>query len=698
LISEDYLEKVYAGFLGMNIGIRLGAPLEPLEWTAERIQRIFGDIKGYVKDYKTFAADDDANGPVFFLRALYDDAVNRELEPQDVGRAWMNYCREGIGMIWWGGEDVSTEHRAFSNLQKGIPAPESGSADRNGMVLAEQIGGQIFIDTWGLVWPDNYLKAAQYAEAAASVSHDKNGLYGARFIAACISKAFSASSMEEILDTAASVIPADSTYAKVVKAVRDFHKNEPDDFRLCLQYLQDEWGYDKYPGICHIIPNAGVCILALVYGNGDFSRTVEIATMCGWDTDCNAGNVGTIAGVFTGLAGLPEHYRKPINDNIVTSSVSGYLNIVDIPTFSKEVALLGYRLAGETPPTNLVKSVKPGEIFFNFDLPGSTHGFRTDNSFKTILTHNRTIGNGSLEVIFDRMVEGNKSKIFYKPFYRRDDFSDEKYKPTFAPQAYSGQTVEVVIYLDKWQGADILITPYIRDSHIKKDILLKTIKLEDRTWNSIRFVIPDTKGAMIDEVGYIIESPSAMNNRAIGTLYIDNFHIFGHAEYEIDFSKQAVEFLSVTPFSHNKGVWSLSRNSMICISDTECSSYTGSYFTSNAVLQAIVEPIKGPSHCMIFRAKGIKRQYLAGFDGEGKVSLILNDFGHTRLATVPFEWKHGGKYLFEVNYKGSEIQFFIDSQPVLTHKDNQLLSGMVGFGFLEQGEAAIHSFKVKEQD
>lgn len=694
----DYLEKVYAGFLGMNIGIRLGAPLEPLEWTAERIQRIFGDIKGYVKDYKTFAADDDANGPVFFLRALYDDAVNRELEPQDVGRAWMNYCREGIGMIWWGGEDVSTEHRAFSNLQKGIPAPESGSADRNGIILAEQIGGQIFIDTWGLVWPDNYLKAAQYAEAAASVSHDKNGLYGARFIAACISKAFSASSMDEILDTAASVIPADSTYAKVVRAVRKFHGKEPNDFRLCLRYLQDEWGYDKYPGICHIIPNAGVCILSLVYGEGDFSRTVEIATMCGWDTDCNAGNVGTIAGVFTGLAGLPEHYRKPINDSIVTSSVSGYLNIVDIPTFSKEVALLGYHLAGETPPTNLVKSVKPGEIFFNFDLPGSTHGFRTDNSFKTILTHNRTIGNGSLEVIFDRMVEGNKSKIFYKPFYRRDDFSDEKYKPTFAPQAYSGQTVEVVIYLDKWQGADILITPYVRDSHNKEDILLKTIKLEDRTWNSIRFVVPDTKGAMIDEVGYIIESPSAMNNRAIGSLYIDNFHIFGNAEYEIDFSKQAVEFLSVTPFSHNKGVWSLGRNSMICISDTECSSYTGSYFTSNAVLQAVVEPIKGPSHCMIFRAKGIKRQYLAGFDGEGKVSLILNDFGHKRLASVSFDWNHGEKYLFEVNYKGNEIQFSIDGQPVLTHKDNQLLSGMVGFGCLEQGEAAIHSFKVKEQD
>ena len=61
---EKYLEKVYAGFLGMNIGIRLGAPLESSVWTYEHIQQAFGDITGYVTEYKTFAADDDANGPV----------------------------------------------------------------------------------------------------------------------------------------------------------------------------------------------------------------------------------------------------------------------------------------------------------------------------------------------------------------------------------------------------------------------------------------------------------------------------------------------------------------------------------------------------------------------------------------------------------------------------------------------------------
>ena len=106
-----------------------------------------------MKPYTTFAADDDANGPVFFIRALYDDATDRELEPEDVGKAWLNYAREGIGMFWWGGEDISTEHRAYVNLRKGIPAPRSGSIEVNGTEMAEQIGGQIFIDSWGLLFP-----------------------------------------------------------------------------------------------------------------------------------------------------------------------------------------------------------------------------------------------------------------------------------------------------------------------------------------------------------------------------------------------------------------------------------------------------------------------------------------------------------------------------------------------------------------
>lgn len=696
MLHENYLEKVYAGFLGMNVGIRLGAPLEPTEWTFEKIQEVYGDIRGYVKDYDMFSADDDANGPIFFIRALYDDAKDREVSAEDIGKSWLNYCREGIGMIWWGGEGISTEHNAYLNLKRGIPAPQSGSVEQNGIVLAEQIGGQILIDCWGLIYPGDFKKAAYFAEMAASVSHDKEGLYGARFIAACISKAFHAESVQEIIDAGLSVIPEESTYAKVVNSVIAFHLQQPEDFRECRNYLEDEWGYDKYPGICHIIPNAGVCVLALLYGNGDFARTIEIATMCAWDTDCNAGNVGTILGVYGGINEIPDHYRKPVNDCIVASSVSGYLNLVDIPTFTAELALLGYKMAGETPPDNLQNKVKNGEVFFDFALPGSTHGFKSDNPFKAFIKHSDKVGQGSLEVIFDRMYGDSQSKIFYKPFYRREEFNDEKYKPTFAPKAYSGQQVAVEIYLDKWQGSGIFITPYIRNTFTKECVILGKIELENQRWNSIQFTIPDTNGALIDEIGYILESPSESLNRAFGALYLKNFHIFGNAEYNIDFSKQFVEFLSITPFAHHNGKWSLVGDKMKCISEGNCSSYTGNYYTRDAVIETDINPISGISHQMIFRAQGTQRHYLVGFDGEDKVSLIINDFGYKRLVTVPFSWETGEKYHFKVQYKGTSIRFSIDNEVIIEYEDDKITSGMIGIGSLEKGETDIHSFKVKE--
>ena len=87
----------------------------------------------------------------------------------------MNYAPFEHGFFWWGGYGVSTEHTAYLNLRNGIKAPRSGSVEQNGAAVAEQIGGQIFIDTWGLVAPGNPELAAKYAAQAASATHGGNG-------------------------------------------------------------------------------------------------------------------------------------------------------------------------------------------------------------------------------------------------------------------------------------------------------------------------------------------------------------------------------------------------------------------------------------------------------------------------------------------------------------------------------------------
>lgn len=699
---KNYIEKVYAGFLGMNIGIRLGAPVEPTIWTYERIRNTYGDINKYIKEYKNFAADDDANGPVYFLRALIDDAYDRPLEPQDVARAWLNYSREGLGMFWWGGYGISTEHTAYLNLKNGVPAPLSGSAEQNGLTLAEQIGGQIFIDTWGFVNPDNVKRAADYGETAASVSHDGNGIYGARFICAAISKAFMTRDVDEIVQAALEQIPESCTYRDVVNAVIRFHDEHPDNWRACRDYLEQEWGYDRYPGVCHIIPNAGVCIMSLLYGEGHFDRTVEIATMAGWDTDCNAGNVGSIMGVACGLDEIPDRYREPLNDWIACSGISGYLNNLDIPSYVREIAVLGYRLAGEEIPENLKNSYRPGEIYFDFEQPGSTHSIRLSDPFFCRAKHSTDVsfqGNGSLEILMDRMVRGDQCRVYYKPFYTRDDFSDERYSPVFSPTVYSGQVMSLKLFLDQWNGNETPgAAPYIRTCHDRKLHIGGYVKLVQDQWVNITFTIPDTDGDLIDEVGVILEAYAPSKEKTLGKVYLDEFRISGKAKYSIDPKKQRKNFASITPFAVDHGAWDLYGGTLNLMRNEPAFAYTGNYYAKDYTCSATVTPHHGTSHLLLGRAQGAKRGYLAGLSTENKLSIIKNDFGFFTLAETDYPWELDKDYDLMLHFAGSQISLSVNGAVVLTANDTAFDHGMFGCGSCEPGRTSFQNFFFEETD
>ncbi len=686
---KEYVERVYAGFLGMNIGIRLGAPVEPEIWSYERIRDTYGDIRGYVKNYKHFAADDDANGPVFFLRALNDNAG--EVTPQAVAEAWLNYAREGVGLYWWGGYGVSTEHTAYLNLKNGIPAPQSGSIRQNGKTLAEQIGGQIFIDTWGLVAPGDPARAARYAMAAASVSHDGDGLNGAAFIAACISQAFVTSDISAILDTALGLILPDSTYARVVQAVRAFHREHPHDWRDCREMLEKEWGYDRYGGVCHIIPNAGVCVLAMCYGGGDFARTVEIATMCSWDTDCNAGNVGTILGVARGLEGLPERYRSPINDEIVLSGISGSLNILDIPSYAHELAAWGYKLRGESVPDEISSHVREGEVYFDFSLPRSTHGLRFECATPTCVKRE----GGT--VLLDRMVRGQKAKLFYKPFWRRADFSDERYMPVFSPTAYPGQEVELALDYDKLRGELLILTPYVRNSLTGEDILLSPTPLNEGVREVVlRFAIPQIEGGLVDEIGLVIESAAPTKFALSGTLTLTRLRIFGSAEYTLCPRLSRKEFGSVIPFSHNHGAWALENGKMTLLCEHEAQAFTGRYSMRDASVTGHVALENGTQALIALRAQGARRGYYAGIYGEGRAAILIMERGVLSvLVEGAFVWKRGQEYEIRFSVRGSQLTLELDGL-TLTANDGRLAYGMTGYAMFDMGRASFGDLTVIE--
>ena len=213
-LPPDYAERVYAGVLGKVIGVYLGRPIEG--WPYEWIQKRLGDIEYYVHDrlkVPLIVTDDDITGTFTFLRALEDHGSGADLSSREVGENWLNYLIKERTVLWWGGLGNSTEHTAWLRLENGVEAPESGSMELNGKVVAEQIGAQIFIDGWAMVAPGDPDRAVRFADAAARVSHDGEAVYGARVVAAMESMAFVERDTGKLIDTALDYIPPDSVIA-----------------------------------------------------------------------------------------------------------------------------------------------------------------------------------------------------------------------------------------------------------------------------------------------------------------------------------------------------------------------------------------------------------------------------------------------------------------------------------------------------
>ena len=687
--KRRYLEKVYGGLLGKCVGVRLGAPVEPLVWTYDKIHATYGEITAYIKDYREFAADDDINGPVFFIRALLDNPP--PVGAKEVGRAWLNYTREEIGFYWWGGYGRSTEHTAYLNLKAGLDAPESGSIAVNGDTVAEQIGGQIFIDSWGWVFPGDVDRAAQYAGYAASVGHDGAGIDGGKFIAACNALAFDMDDIHQIIQKALSVVPFNSTYRSVVEAVCEFHAQQPDDWRVARMMLESDFGYDKYAGDCHIIPNAGVCVLALLYGEGDFARTVEIATMSGWDTDCNAGNVGSILGIMVGPENIPYHYRKPINDFHAASSIAGALNILNLPTVAKEIAILGLRQQQQSIPEDWLRCAFSNEIHLDFSLPGSTGGIRTS---PCNVLHPLTKDREKVSIVIDELPANQSSYIYYKPYYTREDFDDERYSPTFTPLVYPGQRLQVTGNLSLVQGNSLYIAPFARDARSEQVYLgpyqcvtKKDVFFVDWKINAVDFAIHEIGLSIMHD-----EGPAT-----IGKLELLTFSVTGKAAFSINFADERQEFKGLSRCSLIGGGWRVEDGGLRTLTPDNFHLYTGPYYTVDSRVACTLVPEYGESHLLLWRSGGAETAYYFGLHGYNRVVLLKRDHTVVELASAEITWEFQKTYSLEVVMRGSQITCFLDGKLVIEAQDASALPyGMCGVAKLLSGRTLFKTLSMSE--
>jgi ADP-ribosylglycohydrolase len=702
----DWVERLYAGLLGKAIGVRHGSNVEG--WTAERIRAAYGEVTRYLYSFRNFAADDDINGPLFFVRALDGLAPGEELEPHHVASALLNYVPHEHGFFWWGPYGTSTESTAYRNLRAGIEPPRSGSIEQNGAETAEQIGGQIFIDCWGLVAPGDPVLAAKLGRAAASVTHGGNGVFGGMFVAACIAAAFVERDIERVITAGLSVIPEDCVYALMVRDLVAFHERTPGDWRSCFELVRSRYWTDRYPGGCHVIPNAAIVVLSLLYGAGNFDDTVNICLMCGFDTDCNCGNAGTIAGVLAGLDGIdPTAWRAPINDLVICSSVIGSLNATDLARTASAFAARACRIGGFEPPPRWRATLAVDADRFDFELPGSTHAFRVatdaEERIDTVLANTDEQAHGgsrSLRVEAAGAPGGTAVRVFLKTFYQPQDFEDSRYDPAFSPLLYPGQRISACLMVPADTPCETIGCLYVRDRGTGIVHASERTPLVPGRWHEISWSVPPMSGACLEEAGVTV-IPLSGHARTAVVVYVDDVAFDGAPEYDIDFARERIETWNllhreVSQFTYLKGIWKLEDGALSgsCCDDGEA--YTGGHAWTDYRFEAVLEPQLGERHNLNFRVQGAMRGYAVGLAPGDRLELLRNDDGYQPVRAADFAWHCGGRYELAVDVRGPVITVRGDGRTLIEHVDRvrPWLRGQVGVSVMAGSHCHFRDLRI----
>ncbi len=286
-ISAEVLrDKIRGGLLGQILGNLNGLPHE-MKYTVEP-----GKVSGYVPALPRGAwTDDDTDFEWVYIKVMEDENVLL-LSPERITRLW----KERINQRIW-----CSNQFARQLMDIGLEPPLTGRPLLN--PWAEfNVSGQFLCETFGLIAPALPRRAAEIGLNYTRVAIGGEPAQTTQFFTAMIALAYVESNINVLLDHGVAAIDPNSVVAQIVREVRAWHRENPNDWqatraRLSAKYARhnhlhrDRNGFEL---------NTGSIVGAMLYGRGEFVPTLTLAFNFGWDADCNAATVGTILGVAKG--------------------------------------------------------------------------------------------------------------------------------------------------------------------------------------------------------------------------------------------------------------------------------------------------------------------------------------------------------------------------------------------------------------
>jgi hypothetical protein len=306
--KSELLDKIKGGWAGQVIGCTYGGPTEfrfqgsmihdymPIPWDSTRVAWYFDHAPGLY---------DDVYMDLTFVEVMEKEGIDAPASSHALAFAHAPYP------LW------HANQAARYNILNGIMPPESGFWKNN--PHADDIDFQIEADFSGLMSPGLVNAASAICDRVGHVMNYGNGWYGGVYMAAMYSLAFVCGDIETVVTKALDAIPEGSGFRGCMEDVISCFRSDPDDWKKAWFAVESRWAEDTgcpdgvfRPFNIDATVNAAYVVIGLLYGKGDFARTLEISTRCGQDSDCNPASAGGILGTMMGYSIIPPVWKDPL--------------------------------------------------------------------------------------------------------------------------------------------------------------------------------------------------------------------------------------------------------------------------------------------------------------------------------------------------------------------------------------------------
>lgn len=322
-----YLDRAHGFWLGQIAANLFGLPHE-MKYIGEPFGGAQGkpalDIIPFVPDFCDGGrSDDDTDIEWMYLHALEEFGL--DISYDQIAEVWKRCIVPGH-KIW------VANKRARELMDEGIVPPRTSDPELN-PASSWNLAGQFTQELWGALCPMMPATAQKLGDKFARVAVSGEAALAAHYVSAMNALAFGEAGLRvsriiNLIVRGMTALPERSQYREVVNDAITWWSRHPSDWRQARAELHRKYFSPHPPPLSHrekgapakgwnqnsAVLNGGAFTLGLLYGDGDFDKSVRLTCALGYDADCNAATVGGLLGIMYGAKNLPREWTAPLQD------------------------------------------------------------------------------------------------------------------------------------------------------------------------------------------------------------------------------------------------------------------------------------------------------------------------------------------------------------------------------------------------